>query len=110
MDYKSKNRYYSATLSRLLSHTRQQKTTADLRIAKSTSHYYFGGSELLVMRKQNPSWEFTLNHQHYFNKRLLMPASASSAACRGSARQQRRKSRPGCIARCRGLCMVICRQ
>ena len=61
MDYKSKNRYYSATLSRLLSHTRQQKTTADLRIAKSTSHYYFGGSELLVMRKQNPSWEFTLN-------------------------------------------------
>ncbi len=25
MDYKSKNRYYSATLSRLLSHTRQQK-------------------------------------------------------------------------------------
>ncbi len=25
IDYKSKNRYYSATLSRLLSHTRQQK-------------------------------------------------------------------------------------
>ncbi len=71
MDYKSKNRYYSATLSRLLSHTRQQKTTADLRIAKSTSHYYFGGSELLVMRKQNPSWEFTLNHQHYFNKKIV---------------------------------------
>ncbi|HCA9951847.1 TPA: ShlB/FhaC/HecB family hemolysin secretion/activation protein [Klebsiella pneumoniae] len=71
MDYKSKNRYYSATLSRLLSHTRQQKTAADLRIAKSTSHYYFGGSELLVMRKQNPSWEFTLNHQHYFNKKIV---------------------------------------
>ncbi len=64
MDYKSKNRYYSATLSRLLSHTRQQKTTADLRIAKSSSHYYFGGSELLVMRKQNPSWEFTVKTAH----------------------------------------------
>lgn len=71
MDYKSKNRYYSATLSRLLSHTRQQKTTADLRIAKSTSHYYFGGSELQVMRKQTPSWELTLNHQRYFNKKIV---------------------------------------
>lgn len=71
IDYKSKNRYYSATLSRLLSHTRQQKTTADLRIAKSSSHYFFGGDEILVMRKQNPVWEFTLRHQHYFNNKVI---------------------------------------
>ncbi|MDR8357339.1 ShlB/FhaC/HecB family hemolysin secretion/activation protein, partial [Acinetobacter baumannii] len=70
-DYKSKNRYYSATLSRLLSHTRQQKTTADLRIAKSSSHYFFGGDELHVMRKQNPVWEFTLRHQRYFNNKIV---------------------------------------
>lgn len=71
IDYKSKNRYYSATLSRLLSHTRQQKTTADLRIAKSSSHYFFGGDELYVMRKQNPVWEFTVRHQHYFNRKII---------------------------------------
>lgn len=71
IDYKSKNRYYSATLSRLLSHTRQQKTTADLRIAKSSSHYFFGGDELYVMRKQNPVWEFTLRHQRYFNNKIV---------------------------------------
>ncbi|MDR8350608.1 ShlB/FhaC/HecB family hemolysin secretion/activation protein, partial [Acinetobacter baumannii] len=71
IDYKSKNRYYSATLSRLLSHTRQQKTTADLRIAKSSSHYFFGGDELHVMRKQNPVWEFTLRHQRYFNNKIV---------------------------------------
>ncbi len=23
------------------------------------------------MRKQNPSWEFTLNHQHYFNNKIV---------------------------------------
>ena len=70
-EYKSKNRYASATLSRLLSHTRQQKTTLDARIAKSTSHYYFGGSELSVMRKQNPVWELTLRQQRYFDKKIV---------------------------------------
>lgn len=70
-DYKSKNRYFSATLSRLLSQTRQQKTTAELRVFKSRSRYYFGGSELSVMRKQNPGWEMTLRHQHYFNKSII---------------------------------------
>ena len=70
-DYKSKNRYYSATLSRLLSHTRQQKTSLDLRISKSSSHYYFGGEELGVMRKQNPTWELTLRQQRYFDKKVV---------------------------------------
>lgn len=70
-DYKSKNRYYSATLSRLLSHTRQQQTSLDLRIAKSSSHYYFGGEELGVMRKQNPTWELTLRQQRYFDKKVV---------------------------------------
>ena len=70
-DYKSKNRYYSATLSRLLSHTRQQKTSLDFRISKSTSHYYFGGEELRVMRKQNPTWELTLRQQRYFDKKVV---------------------------------------
>lgn len=65
-DYESKNRYYSATLSRLLSHTRTQKTSLDVKIFKSTSRYYFGGSELGVMRKQNPGWDATLRHQRYF--------------------------------------------
>ncbi|MHB0836408.1 ShlB/FhaC/HecB family hemolysin secretion/activation protein [Klebsiella grimontii] len=70
-EYKSENRYASATLSRLLSHTRQQKTTLDARVAKSTSRYYFGGSELKVMRKQNPVWELTLRQQRYFNKKII---------------------------------------
>ncbi|EPL8004577.1 ShlB/FhaC/HecB family hemolysin secretion/activation protein [Klebsiella aerogenes] len=70
-DYKSKNRYYSATLSRLLSHTRQQQTSLDLRIAKSASRYYFGGEELGVMRKQNPTWELTLRQQRYFDKKVV---------------------------------------
>ncbi|HDS7134223.1 ShlB/FhaC/HecB family hemolysin secretion/activation protein [Klebsiella sp. CN_Kp104] len=70
-DYKSKNRYYSATLSRLLSHTRQQKTSLDLRISKSSSHYYFGGEELGVMHKQNPTWELTLRQQRYFDKKVV---------------------------------------
>lgn len=70
-EYKSKNRYASMTLSRLLSHTREQKTTLDMRIAKSTSHYYFGGSELSVMRKQNPVWELTLRQQRYFDNKIV---------------------------------------
>ncbi len=70
-DYKSKNRYYSATLSRLLSHTRQQQTSLDLRIAKSASRYYFGGEELGVVRKQNPTWELTLRQQRYFDKKVV---------------------------------------
>jgi hypothetical protein len=32
------------------------------------------------MRKQNPVWEFTVRHQHYFNKKLSTPAWAFSAA------------------------------
>ena len=70
-DYESKNRYYSATLSRLLSHTRTQKTTLAAKIFKSTSRYYFGGSELSVMRKQNPGWDLTLRHQHYFDSKII---------------------------------------
>lgn len=70
-DYESKNRYYSATLSRLLSHTRTQKTTLDAKLFKSTSRYYFGGSELSVMRKQNPGWDLTLRHQHYFDSKII---------------------------------------
>lgn len=70
-DYKSKNRYYSASLSRLLSHTREQKTTLSARIFKGSSRYYLGGSELQVMRKQNPGWELTVNHQHYFDNKVL---------------------------------------
>lgn len=70
-DYQSHNRYYNATISRLLSHTRQQKTTIEAKIAKSTSHYFFGGSEVRVMRKQNPVWGVTLRHQHYFERKTL---------------------------------------
>lgn len=70
-DYESKNRYYSATVDRLLSHTRSQKTTLSARIFKSSSRYYFGGSELSVMRKQNPAWELSLRHQHYFDKKIV---------------------------------------
>ncbi|VUS32414.1 Hemolysin transporter protein ShlB [Klebsiella pasteurii] len=71
VEYKSKNDYASATLSRLLSHTRKQKTTIDARISKSTSHYYFGGSEIGVMRKQNPAWDITAHHQRYFTNTIL---------------------------------------
>ena len=71
IEYKSKNDYTSATLTRLISHTRQQKTTIDARIAKSTSHYYFGGSELSVMRKQNPAWDITAHHQRYFTHTIV---------------------------------------
>ena len=71
IEYKSKNRYASATLTRLLSHTRQQKTTLDARISKGTSRYYFGGSELSVMRKQNPLWEVTLRQQRYFTNKMM---------------------------------------
>lgn len=70
-DYESKNRYYSATLSRLLSHTREQMTSVDARIFKSTSRYYFGNSELRVMRKQNPGWEVTLHHQRYLENKIV---------------------------------------
>lgn len=70
-DYESKNKYYSATLSRLLSHTRSQKTTIDAKIFKSTSRYYFGGSEISVMRKQNPGWDLTLRHQHYLDGKVI---------------------------------------
>ncbi|HAT1619518.1 TPA: ShlB/FhaC/HecB family hemolysin secretion/activation protein [Raoultella planticola] len=70
-DFKSKNHHYSATISRMLSHTRTQKTSADLRIFKSHSRYYFGGAELEVMRKNNPGWELTLRHQHYFDKKAI---------------------------------------
>lgn len=70
-DYKSENRYYSATLSRLLSHTRSQKTSADIRVFKSNSHYYFGGTELAVMRKSTPGLEVILRHQHYFDKKIV---------------------------------------
>jgi hemolysin activation/secretion protein len=70
-EYKSKNRYASATLSRLLSHTREQKTTLDARISKGISRYYFGGSEISVMRKQNPAWEITVRQQRYFNNTLV---------------------------------------
>ena len=70
-DYESQNHYYSATLSRMLSHTQTQKTTADLRVSKSSSRYYFGGSEVAVMRKQNPTWDLTLRHQHYFYKKII---------------------------------------
>lgn len=70
-DYVSKNQYHSVTLSRLLSHTREQKTSLESRIFKSTSHYFFGGSELEVMRKQNPGWELTLHHQRYFGDKIV---------------------------------------
>lgn len=70
-DYESKNRFYSATLDRLLSHTRTQKTTLSARIFKSSSRYYFGGGELAVMRKQNPAWELSLRHQHFFDKKII---------------------------------------
>ncbi|WP_350223405.1 ShlB/FhaC/HecB family hemolysin secretion/activation protein [Leclercia adecarboxylata] len=70
-DYESKNRHYSATLGRLLSHTRTQKTSLDVKIFKSTSRYYFGGEELRVMRKQNPAWDISLRHQHYFAKAIV---------------------------------------
>ena len=70
-DYESKNQYYSATLSRLLSHTRTQKTSLDAKIFKSTSRYYFGGTEISVMRKQNPAWDLTLRHQHYFPGKIV---------------------------------------
>ncbi|WP_333850591.1 ShlB/FhaC/HecB family hemolysin secretion/activation protein [Leclercia sp.] len=70
-DYESKNRYFSATIERLLSQTRTQKTSLVARIFKSRSRYYFGGSELSVMRKQNPAWELSLRHQHYFNNKVV---------------------------------------
>lgn len=70
-DYVSKNRYYSASLSRLLSHTQTQKTTLESTIFKSTSHYFFGDSELSIMRKQNPGWRISLQHQHYFDKKIV---------------------------------------
>ena len=70
-DYVSKNKYHSVTLSRLLSHTKEQKTSLEARIFKSSSHYFFGGSELEVMRKQNPGWELSLRHQHYFNTKTV---------------------------------------
>ncbi|HAT1577186.1 TPA: ShlB/FhaC/HecB family hemolysin secretion/activation protein [Raoultella ornithinolytica] len=70
-DFKSKNHHYSATISRMLSHTQTQKTSADLRIFKSNSRYYFGGAELEIMRKNNPGWELTLRHQHYFDKKAI---------------------------------------
>jgi len=70
-DYESKNRYYSATVTRLLSHTRTQKTSLDAKIFKNRSRYYFGGSELRVMRKQNPAWDVTLRHQRYFANKVV---------------------------------------
>lgn len=70
-DYESKNRYYSATLERLLSQTRTQKTSASVRVFKSRSRYYFGGDELYVMRKQNPALELGLRHQHYFANSVI---------------------------------------
>lgn len=70
-DYESKNRYYSATVERLLSHTRTQKTSLSARIFKSSSRYYFGGSELAVMRKQNPAWELGVRHQRYFDNKVV---------------------------------------
>lgn len=70
-DYESKNRYYSATLERQLSHTRDQKTSLSARLFKSRSRYYFGGSELTVMRKQNPAWELGLRHQRYFGNKVI---------------------------------------
>lgn len=71
VDYESKNRFYSATLERLISHTRDQKTSLSARVSKSRSRYYFGGEELMVMRKQNPAWELGVRHQHYFNKKIV---------------------------------------
>lgn len=70
-DYESKNRYFSATLERLLSQTRTQKTSLSARVFKSRSRYYFGGIEMSVMRKQNPAWELSLRHQHYFNNKVI---------------------------------------
>lgn len=70
-DYESKNRHLSATFGRLLSHTRTQKTSLDVKIFKSTSRYYFGGEELRVMRKQNPTWDISLRHQHYFSNAIV---------------------------------------
>ncbi|MNB86925.1 Hemolysin transporter protein ShlB precursor [compost metagenome] len=70
-DYTSKNRYYSTSLSRVLSHTREQKTTLMGKIFKNRSRYYLAGSELMVMRKQNPAWELTLNHQRYYNGKVV---------------------------------------
>ena len=70
-EYKSKNRYYSASLSRMLSHTREQKTTLSAQIFKGSSRYFLGGSEVEVMRKQNPAWELSLNHQRYFDQKVM---------------------------------------
>lgn len=70
-DYESKNRYYSATFSRLLSHTKTQKTLLDAKIFKSRSRYYFADEELRVMRKQNPAWDITLRHQRYFTRAIV---------------------------------------
>jgi hemolysin activation/secretion protein len=70
-EYKSKNRYHSASLSRMLSHTREQKTSLVAQVFKGSSRYFLGGSELEVLRKQNPAWKLTLNHQHYFDQKVL---------------------------------------
>ena len=72
-DYKSK----IATIARRCHDcclTPVSKNVAGFPYLKSTSHYYFGGEELRVMRKQNPTWELTLRQQRYFDKKSSPPA------------------------------------
>ena len=72
----SKQRYLSAEFNRLLSHTREQKTSAALSLFKGTSRYYLDDIELGVMHKQNPGWKLSLQHQRYFRQATLLTSIA----------------------------------
>lgn len=66
------HRYLSAGLSRVLSHTREQKTSAALSVFKGTSRYYLDDIELGVMHKQNPGWKFSVQHQRNFSQATML--------------------------------------
>lgn len=64
--YQTRYRYYSAELSRTLSHTANQTTSAGVKIFRGTSRASLEGTDLQVMRKENPGWKITFQHQHRF--------------------------------------------
>jgi len=66
LPFRSKYQYASAELSRVLSHTQTQRTSASLKLFKGTSRYFLDDVEIGVMRKQTPGWKLSLMHQRYF--------------------------------------------
>lgn len=69
--YRGKNRYLSAKLSRVIHRGAMQKTTFSSQVIKRDSHFYISDTELELQKLNLTNLRFDLAHRHYVGSAVI---------------------------------------